>query len=199
MKHEHGRAPEAHPAIAPARLDAFLAARELAVDWLRNAANLALVSAQRREDVASARFSDVRDGAWWVEQSKTGQRLCIPLALRLDAVGLSLDDVVRQCRGTGVLSKHLVHQTQSWGNSPRGREIWVDTITRRWSECIARLKLDWEGRTPPTFHEIRSLSERLYKAQGNVNTQELLGHRDPRSANLYHDARGAEWMRIAIG
>lgn len=180
-------------------LEVFLAARERAVDWLRNAANLALVSAQRREDVASARFADVREAAWWVEQSKTGQRLCLPLALRLDAVGLSLEDVVRQCRASGILSKHLVHQTRPWGNSPRGAPIWVDTVTRRWSDCIAALGIDWKDKAPPTFHEIRSLSERLYKAQGNVDTQELLGHKDPRSTRTYHDARGAEWVRVKVG
>ncbi|MCX7563426.1 tyrosine-type recombinase/integrase [Xanthomonadaceae bacterium XH05] len=165
---------------------------------MRNAANLALVSAQRREDIASAHFANVHDGAWWVEQSKTGQRVCIPLALRLDVAGLSLDDVVRQCRSTGVLSKYLVHQTSPRGNSPVGRKIWVDTITRRWSECIEALGLDWGGKTPPTFHEIRSLSERLYTEQGGINTQELLGHRDARSTSLYHDSRGAEWVRISV-
>lgn len=180
-------------------IDVFLAARERAPIWLRNAANLALVSAQRREDIASARFADVHDGAWWVEQSKTGQRVCIPLALKLHVAGLNLDDVVRQCRSTGVVSKYLIHQTSPRGNSPVGRKIWVDTITKRWSECIEALGLDWGSKTPPTFHEIRSLSERLYTEQGGINTQELLGHRDARSTSLYHDSRGAEWVRVSVG
>lgn len=179
-------------------LEVFLQVRDAADGWLVNAMNLAVVSGQRREDVAAARMADIREDAWWCEQSKTGQRLRIPLALRLDAVGLSLGDVVRACRATGVLSRFLVHQVVDRGNSPRGRRIWVDTVTRRFTDVLATLQLDFGDRTPPTFHEIRSLSERLYKAQGNVDTQELLGHRDPRTTAIYHDARGAEWVQVKI-
>ena len=66
-------------------------------------------------------------------------------------------------------------------------------------DAIASLGRNWEGKTPPTFHEIRSLSERLYSRQGDVRTQELLGHRDPRMTAVYHDVRGAEWVRVGIG
>jgi len=191
-------APSVEVKRARLTLDVFLQVRDKADGWLVNAMNLALVSAQRREDVASARVADVRDDAWWCEQSKTGQRLRIPLALRLDALGLSLGEVVRACRSTGVLSRFLIHQTVNRGNSPVGRRIWVDTITRRFSDVLATLSVDFGDRTPPTFHEIRSLAERLYKAQGNVDTQELLGHRDPRSTATYHDARGAEWVSVKI-
>ncbi len=68
---------------------------------LRNAMDLALVSAQRREDVAAARFADFREESWFCEQGKTGNRVCIPMALRLEVVGLSLGDVVKRCRSTG--------------------------------------------------------------------------------------------------
>jgi integrase len=167
--------------------------------WLRNAMALGLVTAQRREDISLARFADVRDGGWWVEQTKTKNRVFLPPELRLEAFGMSLDEVVRQCRTTGVLSKHLVHQVQPFGNSPVGSRIWKDTISRRFSDAVEALQLDWGDRAPPTFHEIRSLSERLYAAQGNVSTQELLGHKDPRSTRLYHDSRGAEWVKVRVG
>ncbi len=191
-------APEVEVKRARLTLDVFLQARDAAEGWLVNAMNLALVSAQRREDIASARAADIRDDSWWCEQSKTGQKVRIPLALRLDVANLSLADVVRDCRTTGVLSKFLVHQTSPRGNSPVGRHIFVDTITKRFNAAITSLKLDFGDRSPPTFHEIRSLSERLYKAQGNVDTQELLGHRDPRSTAIYHDSRGAEWVQVKI-
>jgi integrase len=133
-----------------------------------------------------------------VDQGKTGARVVLPFDLRLEAFGKSLGDVYEQCRQTGVLSPYLIHQTESRGNSPAGRQIWVDTISRRFTDTLGRLGLTFEDKTPPTFHEIRSLSERLYAAQGNVNTQELLGHKDPRTTQLYHDARGAEWVRVTI-
>lgn len=169
------------------------------VGWLRNAMALALVTGQRREDVALATFKDVHDDAWWCEQVKTKTRVCIPLALRLECFGMSLEDVVRQCRATGVVSRHLVHQVRPHGNSPVGRRIFKDTISRNFTDELAKLKLDWGDREPPTFHEIRSLSERLYDKQGNVKTQDLLGHKDPRSTALYHDARGSEWIRVKVG
>lgn len=164
--------------------------------WLRNAMALAIVSAQRREDIAEALFADFRDGGWWLSQRKTGNRLVLPLDLRLDAVDLCLGDVLKACRSTGVLSRHLIHQTGRRGNSPPGRKIWKDTLSRRFGAAIAALGRDWGGKEPPTFHEIRSLSERLYSLQGNVSTQELLGHKDPRMTAVYHDTRGAEWVRV---
>lgn len=37
-------------------------------------------------------------------------------------------------------------------------------------------RIDWGEGSPATFHEQRSLSERLYKEQG-LDTQKLLGHK----------------------
>lgn len=179
-------------------LGVYQAVHDVAHDWLRNAMDLALVSAQGREEIAAAKFADVRDDHWYCVRRKTGKRLRIPMSLRLDVVGLSLGDVVRRCRSTGVLSHFLVHQTRPHGNSPPGARIWVDTITRRFTDALASLRLDFGESTPPTFHEIRSLAERLHAEQGGVSTQELLGHADPRTTRLYHDVRGAEWVTVKV-
>lgn len=168
--------------------------------WLRNAVALALVGAQRRQDVAVAKFSDFRDGYWWLEQlsekATDPHRIQIPTTLRLDVFGMSLAEVLAQCRRTGVLSPYLIHQTEPFGNSPVGSPIHIDTISKRFSEIVESLNLDWSPKTPPTFHELRSLSERLYAAQGGVNTQHLLGHSDASTTAVYHDARGSEWVRV---
>lgn len=172
------------------------------LDWLRNAMALALVSAQRREDIALAQFKAFHDGAWWCvqesEKSDDAHRIVIPFELRLDSFGMSLEDVVKQCRRTGVASHFLIHQTVNRGNSPVGRQIWIDTLSHRFAEAVNALDIDWAPKTPPTFHEIRSLSERLYSAQGGVNTQELLGHNDAETTAMYHDSRGSEWVRIKV-
>lgn len=165
--------------------------------WLRNAMALAIVTGQPRECVAAAQFADIRDGSWWNERGKTGARIILPLDLRLDAVGLSLADVVRQCRGSGIVSKYLVHQTQRAKGARLGKKMHVDKITRVFSAELAALGIDWGGKEPPTFHEIRSLSERLHKEQGSVNTQDLLAHKDPRTTAKYHDGRG-EWVRVTL-
>lgn len=171
------------------------------LEWLRNAVDLALISAQRREDIAVAQFKDFHDGAWWLiqesEKSENPHRLVIPYELRLDCFGKNLGDVVSQCRRTGVVSKHVIHQTVMRGNSPIGRHIWIDTLSKRFADAVDRSGLSWAPKEPPTFHEIRSLAERLYAAQG-INTQELLGHNDPETTALYHDTRGAEWVRIKV-
>lgn len=165
--------------------------------WAKNSYALALVSGQDRESCSGVVFPDIKEGAWWNERGKTGARIIIPLSLRLNCFGMSLEDVVRQCRMTGVVSRYLIHQTRNYGNSPAGSQIWVDTISRHFTDTLATLGIDWGDKEAPTFHEIRSLSERLYAAQGNVKTQELLGHKDPKTTALYHDARG-EWVRVSI-
>lgn len=167
------------------------------VAWLRNAMALALVSGQAREECHSAQFTDIRDGLWWNERAKTGIRIQLPLELRLDCFGMSLEDVVKQCRSTGILSRHLIHQTLRTQGSRLGKPVHVETITRTFTAELAKLGLDWEGKEPPTFHEIRSLSGRLYKVQGDVNPQELYGHRDPRTTATYIDGRG-EWVKVSI-
>lgn len=166
--------------------------------WLRNAAALALVSGQRRDDVAAAMFTAFDDSEWKLIQQKTGRALAIPLDLRLEKLGMSLRDVLQACRRTGVVSRYLVHQTRPYGNSPVGAQIWIDTITKRFSEVVAEALGDAPHN--PTFHELRSLAKRLYQAQGNVDTKALLGHETEEMSKLYADARGAEvqFQRVAI-
>lgn len=184
-------------------LDVLQAVYAKSEGWLRNAIALALVGAQRREDVAEAKFSDFRDGGWWLvqqsEKATTPHQIFIPLDLRLNAFGMSLSDVVAQCRRTGILSRYLVHQMRPRGNSPVGSRIFVDTISKRFTEVLDTLGLDFAPKTPPTFHEIRSLAERLYRDQGGVNTQHLLGHNESETTDLYNDSRGSEWVHALDG
>lgn len=170
--------------------------------WLRNAMALGLVAGQRREDVVTAEFKDFHEGFWWLEQaSQKGNflhRLKIPTSLRLDAFGLSIEDVLSQCRRSGALSKYLVHQTGRHGRSLPGLPINAGTLARTLAASVRGLRLDWGGKTPPTFHEVRSLSERLYAAQGGVNTQALLGHSNAETTALYHDSRGHDWTTVGV-
>jgi hypothetical protein len=167
------------------------------VAWLRNAMALAIVSGQAREEVRKAQFSDFRDGGWWNERTKTGARIFLPMNLRLECFGMSIEDVVKQCRATHVLSKYLIHQTQRAKGATLGKPLHVDMITRMFKSELDALGIDWGDKDAPTFHEIRSLSGRLYNEQGNVNPQELFGHKDPRTTAVYTDGRG-EWVRVSV-
>jgi hypothetical protein len=164
---------------------------------LKNAMALSIVSAQGREEVCHAQFKDVREGDLWIERTKTGARIRLPLELRLDCFGISLEDVMKQCRSTGVVSHFLIHRTLRAKGARVGSHMHVDVMTRLFSAELAKLGLDWGGKDAPTFHEIRSLAGRLYKEQGNVNPQELYGHKDPRTTAIYTDGRG-EWVRVGV-
>lgn len=183
-------------------LEVFLKVYESApTEWLRNAMALALVSAQRREDVARAQFKDFHDGGWWLTQAskKTDHphRIFIPMELRPSGFTLCLGDVVAQARRSGSLSSYLVHQTRRRGKSAVGRALRLATVSRAFSEAVEALGTDWSPKTPPTFHEIRSLSLRLYGDQG-VNVQLLAGHSDPDTTAIYLNSRGHDWAKVTV-
>jgi integrase len=161
--------------------------------WVANAMLLALVTAQRVEDVAEMQFSDVSGGWLHVTQRKTGTRVRIALDVRLDAVGMTVGDVVKRCRDR-VLARHLIHHSRSYGNAPAGSVVHKDSVSRGFQWAREQSGLTWD-RPPPTFHEIRSLAGRLYKNQG-VDPQAILGHKDARTTAIYIDVRGAEWVEV---
>jgi hypothetical protein len=174
---------------------------------LKNACALALVTGQPREVLVAGQFSQIgmveRPGAepiecWRVVRGKTGVLIAIPLDLRLQAFGMSLRDVIKQCRATSVASRYIIHTTERRGSSKLGAPVSADQLSIQFSEALAELKIDWGDKTPPTLHEIRSLSKRLYQAQGNVDTKDLLGHETEEMSDLYGDARGAEYKVVSV-
>lgn len=180
-------------------LEQFLAIRDHASGWMANAMDLALLSGQRREDLSEAKFADIRDGYWYIIQGKTGSKLRIPLTLRLAAVNMTLGDVVKQCRDN-VLSPYLIHHVKKNTFNDPGMQVWKDTISKGFAKARVKAGIEWqEGREPPTFHEIRSLAERLYeKEYGRSFAQKLLGHKSERMTAAYADVRGSEWMDVAV-
>ena len=157
---------------------------------------LALVTGQRLGDICRMKFSDIWDDMLHIEQEKTGSRLAIPLDLKCDALGLTLRDVVSKCRDA-VISKYLVHFRHSTSQATRGDSVSSSSLTTSFKKARNKCGIVWEKGTAPTFHEQRSLSERLYEAQG-VDTQKLLGHKSPQQTAKYHDDRGKDWTVIAV-
>lgn len=174
----------------------------------KNAALLALVSGQPREVVCAGQFDDCgqveRPGlppveCWKVTRGKTGAMIAIPLDLRLNVLGLSLREVIKQCRSTKVVSRYMVHNSTRRKGSRLGDPVPVDRLSKDFTAAVESLGIDWGDKTPPTFHEIRSLSKRLYKQQGGVDTKELHGHKTEQMDELYSDPRGAEYKLVSIG
>lgn len=175
---------------------------------LKNAMALALVSGQPREVLCAAKFTDVgmleRPGqkpieCWMFERGKTHVKIAIPVDVRLNALGMSLREVIAMCRSTGVVSKYMLHVHKRHAHHKLGAAISLQRMTREFTEAVTALSIDWGDQTPPTLHEIRSLSKRLYKQQGGVDTKDLLGHRTEAMSDRYADARGAEYTLVSIG
>jgi integrase len=181
-------------------LEQFLKIRAAAEHWLPFAMNLALVTGQDRSTLAFAQRTDVtRHRAAPADDLLTLQRVktqdtnapvAIPLDIRLDALGLSLRDVLAQ--RAPVVSPHLICHTRQHADTYPGDPLHPDTISKAFTEARQRAKIpdvSADGHTAPTFHEIRSLAKRLYDEQGNVDTKALLGHKSDQAAAIYADAR----------
>ncbi|WP_024299768.1 tyrosine-type recombinase/integrase [Methylomicrobium lacus] len=194
-------------------------AAEYLQPWVQNAMLLALITGQRVEDIAIARFK--RDPEWdaafvafiqekpypikaysfiegdflHVPQQKTRTLLKIPLQLRLECIDTSLGDVIARCQKHS-LSPFLIHHTKRGFKQEIGDPVHKNTVSKGFQKAREKSGIIWTG-YPPTFHEQRSLAERLYRDQG-IDTQRLLGHKSAKMTAVYNDSRGAEWLEIAI-
>lgn len=181
-------------------LEQFHQVREKSPPWLQRAMMLALVTAQRREDIGAMKFADCRDGHLFIVQGKSQGKIKLQLdtRIRLSAVGMSIAEAVQECRDS-VVSRFVVHHSVHQGAAKPGMRVSDNGLTNSFQVArdAAGIVAE-EGRTPPTFHEIRSLSERLYKAEyGAEFAQAMLGHKNPSMTAKYDDLRGAGYQLIA--
>lgn len=163
--------------------------------YVQNSMLLAVVTG--RGDIAKMKFSDVLDGHLHVEQQKTGAKLAIPLSLRCKMLDITLAQVIKRCRDR-VVSPWLLHHVTSSGNVKAGDQVGENSLSVSFKLAIDSTGISVEdGKTMPTFHEQRSLSERLYEGQG-INTRQLLGHSSDRMTAQYHNDRGLEWVKVKV-
>ena len=164
--------------------------------WLPSLLDLALMTGQRRGDLAKMRFDDIWDDHLHIVQEKMGARIALPLALRLEAVGKSIGDVIEAC-----------HDYQRQGQifllrKDNGARMDVTTLSNRFRGCLMTTLGGRWGRdgNPPSLHECRSLSERLYRKQG-IDTMTLLGHRRQSMTDKYNSPRGLsddDWRTLRL-
>lgn len=190
-------------------LETWKAMRELShagpQKWVESLLLLAVITGQRRADLAKMRFDDIvtaEDGRQYlrVEQQKQagkgyGARIELPLALRLDAIGMTLADVIEHCKTSAKPGPTLLRKAG-------GGAIEESSLSTRFHECI--LTVLGEGAHEmhqwPSLHEVRSLSARLYTVQG-CHVQTLLGHKSADVTAMYQDDRGLsakDWKRVAV-
>lgn len=164
--------------------------------YIQRAMFLAIVTGQRSGDISKMKFADIWDDHLHVQQEKTGARLAIPLALRCEALGISLKEVIAQCRDK-ILSPYIIHHHCDSGLATRGSQVLAASLTTHFRKARDLTRIEWPEGTPPTFHEQRSLSERLYRAQG-IDTKTLLGHSSQKMTDKYNDERDNGWKKLAI-
>ena len=163
-------------------------------EWLPHAMMLALVTGADRSTIAGLTRDCVADGLLTYQRSKTGAWIAVPLRLRMDAVGVSLADLV--AHRTGVVSRYLVHHVDPHGRAPAGSKVHPDRVSHSFTE--ARKLAGIADDAAPTFHELRSLCARTYKAQGGIDVQALLGHASEKMTEKYVDPRGVEAVRVRV-
>lgn len=82
--------------------------------WVQHSMEQAIVTGQRRADLAKLGPRDVSDGKLWITQQKTGAKVCIPLELKLDAINLTVGQVIERCRDS-VISPCFLHHIRHVG------------------------------------------------------------------------------------
>ncbi|MBC3214787.1 tyrosine-type recombinase/integrase [Serratia fonticola] len=164
----------------------FCKAESVAPQYFTIAMLLALVTAQRRGDIVTFHSSHVFDEHLHIRQQKTGEMIALPLNLRLNALDITLADVIAMCPPSGLLLRHKNGKPVN----PWSLSYW---FKRCRDETIAQPKVG----KPPSFREQRSLSERLYRAEG-IDTKTLLGHRYQSMTDQYNSLRGRDYRRLIL-
>lgn len=170
---------------------------------LQFAMTLALMTCARRENIINLRWTDIEDGYLHIAHVKAKEALGeepmkvrYPLSMYLPELKLTLGDAIARCRDN-VVSPYLIHHNKHQGQAKPGHKFRDKTIEQWFRETrdAAGVK-PREGRTPPTFHEIKSLAKGLWDAHG-YNTQAMCGHKTERMGDLYRDRRGKEWVTVS--
>lgn len=161
--------------------------------WCSRMLELALVTAQRRSDLRVLGPSNIIDDKLYVSQIKTGSKIIIPIDLKLDVIGKSIRDVVESC-------EHYANAGKTFIRRASGKRLVDASLSARFEEARNAVGIKCDTGNPPSLHECRSLSERLYRAQG-VDTRILLGHKYQAMTDQYNDDRGSfgdKWEELKI-
>ena len=104
---------------------------------------LGLITGQRLNDIANMRFSDISDNYLHIKQHKSGSLVRLSLNLRLDAIGMSVSDVVSRCRDR-VVSQYLIHHAK---NTARRGKVGGIIIEEKIDEIEKRIDVSLECRS----------------------------------------------------
>ena len=162
----------------------FDAIYSVAEPWLQIAMKLGLMTLQRRGDLVSLKFSDIKEDRLFLIQQKT-EKWGVSARLSI-GMGPDLQELINRARNTGVLSPMIIHRKPHRipSRDKQKKEHWSAVNPRYLTDAFneARDKTELFEKMAkdrrPTFHEIRSLGGSLYKKAGwtTNQVQELMGH-----------------------
>ncbi|ELI7923480.1 site-specific integrase [Yersinia enterocolitica] len=159
--------------------------------WIPLSMEIALLTGQRVSDISKMKWSDIRDGMLWVEQQKSGAKLALDVNLSLNALGISFNETLIRCKSQFGGCDNLIA-------SHNKLQLSTTAISRGFARARDLSGLSWD-KAPPSFHELRSLSARLYtEEKGSEFVQRLLGHKSSIMTAKYQDSRSSEWVHVSI-
>lgn len=186
-------------------LEAYQAIYELAPNWLKNAMDIGLQTLQRREDIVSLKFSDIKKEYLYVIQNKTkkhGESAYLKIKIELP-----LRKILARCRDR-MLSPYLVHrrpdrfseQNKNAKSKKHYTQVTPDYLSKSFTEIRDTLSIfkNIPVEERPTFHEIRSLGIKLYEDQG-MDAQFLAGHKRRAMTDKYKEGHEIQWTEVSAG
>jgi hypothetical protein len=177
-----------HPKFTDVRVD----------PWLEHAILLAVTSSHCNAELSRLTYTDTGTGCWldndWMHitrQKVKNSRISIPLDFGLDKIGYSIRDIIDMTRLDQLKrATHVIHHQRTTTKATAGEAVHPNTYSRRFADVRDAVGIiPPEGKDPTTFYELRSLSQRLARAQG-VDVKTLLGHKQASTTDIYDDPRG---------
>jgi integrase len=130
-------------------------------------------------------------------KSQLKSKVLIPLDVGIN--GWTIRSVIKSCQ-SNIITRWIIHHGVHHGGAKPGMNVSLGSISRGFAEARDLAGVTGDSETPPTFHEIRSLSIRLYKKKyGGEFAQAIAGHKSAKTSDLYKDTRGAEWVHVKVG
>jgi integrase len=153
----------------------FAAVKAVAHFTVVDAMELALLTGQRPADVLKFKRTDIRDGALWITQNKTGARLGIEITGELAAVITRIN-----AHPKNAISVYLIQDEN-------GQPLTQGALRSRFNKARALSKVDFQ------FRDIRG---KAATDTGNLaHSQKLLGHKNREMTEHYVKARLGERVK----
>ena len=177
----------------------FKAIHAKAPPWLQIAMEQSLVTLQARKEICNMRYADYRSGQLYVIRDKVSGES--EMGFIKIAVTAELDEIRTRSLRDGVLSSYLVHRAPArrqrrWmANKPHWTTVNAGYLSKAFAKAreASGVYAHLRPAQRPSFHEIRGLGARIYRAQGvpEAAIQALMTHAHRRTTLIYLDKGAA--------